>query len=301
MILTALPDLPPRPETRANAEFRRRFYARWGRENAIVCGRATHAEYATWTQALSVKLAWGGREVYRLRHREVAVEDDRYLILNQGSAYGSLLAGARSAWTFAVFLRPGLAESVRHARRATLERALDAPPEGRAPAGFSEHLRPHDAHVTPHLRRMREAVIAGERDEHWLEEASLLLVDAMLDAEGEDRRRVDGLACARAATRAEIARRVRLAADHVDTRYAQPLDLDALAGVACLSPFHFLRWFRALKGVTPHAYVVARRAAAAQRLLAQGERDLDRVAAQAGFGSRSTLRRALARHPPRRS
>jgi hypothetical protein len=38
MILTTLPDLPPRPETAANAAFRRRFYVRWGHENAIVCG-----------------------------------------------------------------------------------------------------------------------------------------------------------------------------------------------------------------------------------------------------------------------
>ena len=57
MILTTLPDLAPRPETAGNAEFRRRFYARWGRENAIVCGHARHAEYAVHPQTLSVKMA----------------------------------------------------------------------------------------------------------------------------------------------------------------------------------------------------------------------------------------------------
>jgi AraC-like DNA-binding protein len=297
MILTTLPDLPPRPETRANAEFRRGFYARWGRENAIVCGRAAHAEYAPWTQALSVKLAWGGREVYRLRRRELAVEDDRWLVLNEGETYGSVLAGERPAWTFAVFLRPGLADEVRHARRQSLDRALDAPGRARAPAAFSEHLRPHDARVTPQLVHLREAVQAGERDEQWLEEQALLLADALLDAEAADACRVQALGCARPATRAELARRVRLAADHILTHYAQPLDLEALARVACLSPFHLVRWFRALAGATPHAWLVAQRAAAARRALARGERDLDRVAARAGFGCRSSLRRALARHP----
>ena len=296
MILTELPDLPPRPETAGNAEFRRRFYARWGQENAIVCGRAAHAEYARMTQVLSVKTAWGGREVYRLARRELAVEDDRYLVLNEGSTYGSVLHAERPAWTFAVFLRPGLAEEVQQARRLTIARALEGGDDRRASGGFSEHLRPHDAIVTPHLASMRSAVLAGERDEQWLEEQAVLLVDALLEAEAGDARRVNGLACARPATRREIARRVRLAADHIATHHAEPLDLAAMARVACLSRFHFLRWFRALLGMTPHAYLVAQRAAAARRALARGETDLERVALRVGFGSRASLRRALLRH-----
>ena len=39
MILTELPDLPPRPETPANAAFRRDYVARWGKENTVLCGR----------------------------------------------------------------------------------------------------------------------------------------------------------------------------------------------------------------------------------------------------------------------
>jgi len=296
MILTELPDLPPRPETVANAEFRRRFYARWGRENAIVSGRAVHAEYARMTQALSVKAAFGGREVYRLARRELAVEDDRYLVLNEGSTYGSVLHAERPAWTFAVFLRPGLAEEAQHSRRVPVERALDGVDGRREPGGFAEHLRAHDATVTPRLARMRAAVLAGERDEHWLEEQATLLVDALLDAEAGEAQRADRLSCARPATRREIARRVRLAADHIATHHAEPLDLAAMARVACLSRFHFVRWFRAFHGMTPHAWLVAQRAAAARRALARGEGDLERVAVSAGFGSRASMRRALAKH-----
>jgi hypothetical protein len=42
LILTNMPDLPPRPETPANASFRRDFYRRWGREWCVVAGSARH-------------------------------------------------------------------------------------------------------------------------------------------------------------------------------------------------------------------------------------------------------------------
>lgn len=99
----------------------------------------------------------------------------------------------------------------------------------------------------------------------------------------------------KASTRAELARRLRLAADFIRSHHDEPLTVSTMAGVASMSPFHFVRYFRMLHGATPHAYLVARRAEAASRLLSAGDTDLDRVALRSGFGSRSSLRRALAR------
>jgi AraC-like DNA-binding protein len=65
--------------------------------------------------------------------------------------------------------------------------------------------------------------------------------------------------------------------------------------VACLSRFHFVRYFRELYGVTPHTFLVRRRASAARRLMAGGQLDPEGVALQVGFGSRASLRRALQR------
>ncbi len=295
MILTTLPDLPPRPETNANVEFRRRFYARWGKENAVVCGRSTFAEYATMTQTLSIKMAWRGRERYRLRHREISVDDENYLILNEGSSYGSVLKAPRPAWTFAVFMRPGLHREVHAARRLAPGRALEQPDPGALHGEFSEHLRRHDERVSPILRHIRDSVLDGERAEAWLEEQLLLLVDSMVAVEAADARSIDRLDRAKVSTRVELARRLRLAADYIESCHAEPIGLDDMASVACLSRFHFVRFFRALHGMTPHSYLVSRRAAAARRLMQAGVLDVDTIAVQAGFGSRSSLRRALSR------
>ncbi len=298
MIHTTLPDLPPRPETNANVEFRHRFYARWGKENAVICGQSTWAEYATMTQTLSIKMAWRGRERYRLKHREVSVDDENYLILNEGSSYGSVLKAPRPAWTFAVFMRPGMQREVHAARQVGLEPALDQSTRRVEGGGFSEHLRRHDALVSPWLRRICDAVLDGERSEEWLEEQLLLLLDAMFAAEAIDARAVDRLARAKPSTRAELARRLRLAADYIETCHAEPIGLDAMAEVACLSRFYFVRFFSALYGVSPHTFLVQRRAAAARRLMQAGGRDPESIVVQVGFGSRSSLRRALASTRP---
>ena len=60
-----------------------------------------------------------------------------------------------------------------------------------------------------------------------------------------------------------------------------------------MSTFHFVRYFAALHGVTPHAYLVRRRTAAARQLLDDGMTDLAQIAERTGFGSRSSLYRAL--------
>ncbi len=62
-------------------------------------------------------------------------------------------------------------------------------------------------------------------------------------------------------------RRVLRARDAIHARYAAPLRLDDLAHEAALSPFHFLRTFRAAFGETPHQYLTRVRIEAAKRLL----------------------------------
>lgn len=317
MILTTLPDLAPRPETAGNAEFRRRFYARWGRENAIVCGHARHAEYAVHPQTLSVKMAAGGRERYFLERREVVVDADNYLVLNEGSRYGSVLRtewpGGAPAWTFALFFRPGLLDEVASARGQSLAAALDAPDTPNPPGapstretperartssastapGFAEHLRRHGDAVSARLRHIAQAVHGGERDETWLEEQCTALLSAMLDAEGPRLRE----AGPRAAQRAELRRRLHRAADFIESRYTEPLTLDDMAAAACLSRYHLVREFARAFGLSPHAYLTRKRAQAARHLLGvEPGADREALALHCGFGSRWSLARALARH-----
>src|SRR5919106_7010924 len=56
----------------------------------------------------------------------------------------------------------------------------------------------------------------------------------------------------------------------MDRDYAKPLDVPALARIAFVSEFHFIRVFRATFGETPHRYLQRRRV---ERGIFSSERD----------------------------
>jgi AraC-like DNA-binding protein len=297
MILTSMPDLPPRPLTAANAAFRERFYRRWGRETCLVSGSSRDACYETYPQTLSVKAAWGGRERYFLPERELAVDDDHWLLLNDGRAYGSEIRGTRPVASFAVFFAPGLPERVSAECAQSLSAQLDVACAAARGVEFEEHLRPHGDAVSLRLRSMHATVAAGECSEDWLETQSLLLLGELL---GGLLGGLLGIApspgAGRRSGRAELRRRLRLAADFIDTCHARPLTLADMAATACLSRYHFVRHFRALYGITPYAYLLRKRARVARRMIDNGANDRESIALASGFANRFALARALQRY-----
>ena len=85
---------------------------------------------------------------------------------------------------------------------------------------------------------------------------------------------------------ARLARVVDFVEAHID----EPLTVGELAGVACVSAFHFGRCFRAATGETPHRYVMGRRVERAKALLlAEPALDVTSVALATGFASQSHL------------
>jgi AraC family transcriptional regulator len=85
-------------------------------------------------------------------------------------------------------------------------------------------------------------------------------------------------------------------AELVETRLGSPLDLADLAAVARLSPYHFHRCFRVTTGLTPHAFVTARRMDRARLMVSATTRPVDEIAASVGFTNLSHFRRVFRRH-----
>ncbi|HLX81938.1 MAG TPA: AraC family transcriptional regulator [Burkholderiales bacterium] len=81
----------------------------------------------------------------------------------------------------------------------------------------------------------------------------------------------------------------------LDANSHQQVDVDAAAKEAGLSPFHYLRLFSRVLGVTPHQYLVRSRLRHAARLLADEERSITDIALDVGFTDLSNFVRTFHR------
>lgn len=70
---------------------------------------------------------------------------------------------------------------------------------------------------------------------------------------------------------------------------SEPLSLDEMAEIACLSPFHFHRVFRATTGIPPGEFLAALRLDAAKRLLLTTSLSVTDVCFELGYASLGTF------------
>jgi len=75
------------------------------------------------------------------------------------------------------------------------------------------------------------------------------------------------------------------AKDLVDARYREPLDVQALARAAHVSPAHFSREFKRAFGETPHQYLLTRRLERAAELLRNTDRSIIDICGDVGLRS----------------
>jgi AraC-like DNA-binding protein len=137
------------------------------------------------------------------------------------------------------------------------------------------------------LGEMAQAAAEGS-SEVGLDELGMLLAARFVEIlSGRQREPADARVCDR--------RRVVGAALWIDANAHEPIDLESTAREFGLSPFHFLRLFARVLGVTPHQYLVRSRLRRAARLLAGDTRPITEVAFDVGFGDLSNFVRTFHR------
>ena len=77
--------------------------------------------------------------------------------------------------------------------------------------------------------------------------------------------------------------------DYIEAHLDDRLTLADLAGVACLSPYHFSRSFKQAVGVGPQRYVMHRRVERAKALMRRTDQPLALIAQEVGFADQSHL------------
>jgi len=94
-------------------------------------------------------------------------------------------------------------------------------------------------------------------------------------------------------TTLDYSRRLERVIAHIGAHIDEPLDLERLAGVACFSPYHFHRIYRAMTGETAADTLRRLRLHRAAGELVEGHPAIERIARRAGYGSVAAFARAF--------
>jgi AraC-like DNA-binding protein len=265
-------------------------------DNLVACIRACAHEAHFNEHLLAVRWVRGGRAHVTIGERAMVLDDDTYLIVNEGRSYDIRFRNATPMQSYAVYFKRGLAAEV----LAGLAMPSDVPltaasVQGSASVAFGEHLYDHDSTVSPVLHFMERHLNPAISERAWVDEQVLFLLERMFRKVVERARRGAAGGAVRASTRREIVRRIALATDYIHSCYDRPIALADLGAAAALSPHHLLRLFKLVNGCTPREYLQAKRARVAARLITTTELTLEEIAHRVGFEDRSTLRRQLCR------
>lgn len=91
-------------------------------------------------------------------------------------------------------------------------------------------------------------------------------------------------------------RRILRALAFIEAHLAEDLALHTLAAVAAVSPYHFLRLFKAETGATPHAYVMQRRMMRARQMIETTRMPIADIAWSLGYRDASRFSALFRRH-----
>ena len=166
-----------------------------------------------------------------------------------------------------------------------LQGVVAAVPGARRLAFTVPRLPPHPA-LLPIVAAAEAAREDGDTAE--FEELAVRLAGAVSAALAETKR------SSRAPSRRDE-KRIAAALHRIEAQADEPLALSDLAGAAAMSPYHFLRTFRAVVGMTPHQYVLHTRMHRAAVRLRRTSDSISAIAYTAGFGDLSTFNRRFQR------
>jgi AraC family transcriptional regulator len=237
----------------------------WVQDVVCTCGPHDHeAEELTATSSLALVLS--GSFVVRDRHGTSLLSEGSYLLVNAGHSFACSHRHGEGDRCLSFRFEPDLFERIAH--------------DAGAKAMFAHN------HLPPlrDLSRLTACARNATGRTEILEEVGFELAGAALTLSGRTRRGPSP-----AQHHGRITEVLRTMAAHS----AAPHKLTGLASMARMSPYHFLRTFRAVTGVTPHQWLLRARLRDAAGRLASTHTPVTNIALDVGFDDLSNFTRSF--------
>lgn len=239
--------------------------------------------------AFSIKFVRSGAERYEFARRRVNITPGDALLINAGETYGSTVATPSES--VSLFYCDHEVVDAFHAISDENDNLLDNPNSCSAIEVPQAPMR-MPAEISINIDRLIDA--ADRRDLLCAEEAARNILAGALRHSLALAPPTALRAVTKRATRDELIARVHRAKHYIDDMKGRKCELGALAEIACLSKYHFLRVFREVIGEPPLAYARRKRLEVARHALQFGAAPAE-AARRAGYRDMQAFERAYLR------
>ena len=254
----------------------------------ILSGEGT-CHFAEWSGHLSIKTFRGGKAYYDIGNGKYAVGGSEMLIVNDSQEYQITIDSLTPVESFCVFFRDKIAKDVYLSKVQSAGRLLDNPfPDTSTAIEFVPKIYESEA-LESVVERLRTAVTSGAADEAAIEEGAYAVMSEMLDVRARSFRHIKSLNEENQSTRVEIYKRVCRARDFMRAAYSEPISVDTVAGVACMSTNHLIRSFKQVFRKTPYQYLKSVRLRKAAELLQDTDLPVIQICSAVGFSSHASF------------
>lgn len=229
------------------------------------CGPRDH-DAEELTTANSVALVLSGTFIVRDRHGTSLLSEGSYFLASAGHCFACSHRHGEGDRCLSFRFEPELFDRIAHDAGGKPEFAHNRLPPVRSLAALT--ARAHHAMTQPES----------------LEEVAIELAGTAIALAGRERR---------ASVPSPHHGRMSEVLRHMAAHSAAPHTIAALAGMAKLSPYHFLRSFKAVTGVTPHQWLLRARLRDAAGRLAATRAPVTGIALDVGFEDLSNFTRSF--------
>ncbi|MHA7138660.1 helix-turn-helix domain-containing protein [Rossellomorea arthrocnemi] len=244
---------------------------------------------------LSIKTFFKGKAHYKTNKGFFAVEESRYLLLNEG-AYTISIEEPKVVESFCLFFKDGFAEEVLHSLKETNERLLSDPFKDTSSIGFFEKTYHKNNILSYQLEYFMQILPSLDIDSVGYEEQFHKIMFSILNEHINTYTEIESLHAIRNSTREELYRRISIAHDYIRSYFNQPIKLEEVAKVACLSPNHLLRTYSQIYGRTPHQHISVFRIQKAKQLLAELDHNMTDITFELGFQNPVSFSKMFKQH-----
>ena len=257
-----------------------------GISNMVLAFRASDIFFKAHKTALSIKCAFKGEEIYEINNRRIAVDDNSYLILNNGQEYSSYIEARREVESFCIFFSEKFINDMFRNFSLTHNKLMEEPEStSEYNVNFFQTLHHSDNLITPIIKEMKDNVMNLDFNREWFGEIFYRLAEKMFCLKRNINLKINEVPALKKGTKIEIFERVNIAKDFMLSTLNEQIKIEDIAKVANLSPYHFLRLFKEVFKETPRKYLMGKRLEKAKYLLKNTDMTVTDITLNIGFES----------------